>query len=150
MNYNWLEYTQWAVNVFTAGGLIGTWFGIRKFSKIVAQQLDELTEVYNAACGLIEAEAERKESHTRAFEVLSNPELIAEEMERSSEATESRIARRTTLPREDGIRSLPAVPAPCRPHWDRLSASPCRRRRGPSERRRLRTCLPGREYGPDI
>lgn len=101
MNYNWLEYAQWGFDVFLAGGLIGTWWGMVKIGKRNQQAIDEMAEAYNSAVALIEAEAERKESHTRAFEVLSNPDLIAEEMERSSEATESRIARRTTLPRED-------------------------------------------------
>lgn len=83
------------------GGLVGTWGGAIGFARWNAKRYNKLSEEFESARDLIEAETERKESHTRAFEVLSNPDLIAEEMERSSEATEMRIARRTTLPRED-------------------------------------------------
>jgi hypothetical protein len=95
------EYLQWAAILITAGGVVGTWRGMRKAIKENAEFLQKMEEDFETARGLIEAETERKESHTRAFEVLSNPDLIAEEMDRSAEATEMRIARRTTLPRED-------------------------------------------------
>lgn len=101
MNYYVWEYIQTAIDVFLLGGLIGIFWGLKRSGRQNQEILNEMAEAYNSAVALIEAEAERKESHTRAFEVLSNPDLIAEEMERSSEATESRIARRTTLPRED-------------------------------------------------
>lgn len=95
------DYLQWAVDVFLAGGVIGTWWGIARFGRQNKRQWDELLTEFQAARDLLEAETSRKDAHTRAFEVLSNPDKIVEEMEKSAQATEMRIARRTTLPRED-------------------------------------------------
>jgi hypothetical protein len=83
------------------GGLAGTWVGAIYFGRRQAKRIESLAEDLETARSLIEAETERKSAHTRAFEVLSNPELIEQEMEKSARATEMRIARRTTLPRED-------------------------------------------------
>jgi hypothetical protein len=91
------EYLQWAALTTMAGGLAGTWWGLGKYGN----QLNEALEVVLEARGLLDAEARRKDAHTKAFEALSDADKIAEEMERSAEATEMRIARRTTLPRED-------------------------------------------------
>ena len=83
------------------GGLAGTWCGATCYAVWDAKRYNRLLEEFRTAQDLIEAETERKTAHTRAFEVLSNPDLIEEEMEKSARATEMRIARRTTLPRED-------------------------------------------------
>ena len=83
------------------GGLVGTWGGAIYFGRRHAKQVKDLTEEFQAAHSLLVAEEQRKEAHTKAFEVLSNPDLIEDEMEKSARATEMRIARRTTLPRED-------------------------------------------------
>jgi hypothetical protein len=96
-----LEYAQWAVIVFLAGGLVGTWWGMSKGRKETEKILNELIEDFQVARGLISVETTRKKAHTKAFEALSNAEQIAEEMENSAQATEMRIARRTTLPREN-------------------------------------------------
>jgi hypothetical protein len=101
MNYYVWEYIQTAIDVFLLGGLIGIFWALRQSGKQNQAILNELIQEFEAARGLIEAEIERKDAHTKAFEVLSNPDLIAEEMENSARATEMRIARRTTLPRED-------------------------------------------------
>ena len=95
------EYLQWGVDVFLAGGLFGTWYGVRKFGREQTVILNQLLYEFAQARELLDAETERKQAHTKAFEVLSDPDQIVDEMERSAEATEMRIARRTTLPRED-------------------------------------------------
>ena len=89
------------IDTILAGGLAATWIGSIGYAYWNAKRVKRLDKELHLARGLVTAETERKVAHTKAFETLSNPDLIAEEMERSSEATESRIARRTTLPRED-------------------------------------------------
>ena len=96
-----LEYLQWGCILFTAGGLVGTWWGMRKAMEANQETLNRLIEEFEMARNLLESEEERKRAHTKAFEVLSDPDKIEDEMEKSARATEMRIARRTTLPRED-------------------------------------------------
>lgn len=89
------------IDMALAGGLAATWTGAIGYAYWNAKRYKRLDRELHLARGLISVETERKAAHTKAFEVLSNPDLIAEEMENSARATEMRIARRTTLPRED-------------------------------------------------
>ena len=89
-----LEYLQWGAILFLAGGLAGTWWAFTRFGKEGEKTLDALID-------MIESDSNRNKAHTKAFETLSDADKIVEEMERSANVTEMRIARRTTLPRED-------------------------------------------------
>lgn len=89
------------IDMILAGGLAATWVGAIGYGFWNAKRVKRLDRELHLARGLISAETERKETHTKAFQVLSNPELIEDEMEKSALATEMRVARRTTLPRDD-------------------------------------------------
>lgn len=56
---------------------------------------------FNEAQHLISEETKRKESHTKAFEDLVNPDKIDSELERSARLHEAWNAKRTSMPRED-------------------------------------------------
>ena len=89
------------IEIAMAGGLAGTWCGAIVYARWNAKRIDKMQTDFDKARFLIVSEAERKDAHTKAFETLSDPDKIVEEMEKSARATEMRIARRTTLPRED-------------------------------------------------
>lgn len=56
---------------------------------------------FKAAEKLIKIETWRRKKHAKAFEALTNPEKIEQEMERGAQLSEMRAAGRRTLPREN-------------------------------------------------
>lgn len=89
------------IDLALAGGLGATWVGAIAYGRWNAKRINRLDREMHLARGLISAETERKDAHTKAFETLSDPDKIVEEMEKSSDATEMRVARRRLRPRPD-------------------------------------------------
>lgn len=64
-------------------------------------RLGALASAYKAAAKLIFTETKKNNEHLRAFKRLTDPDLIAEDMEKGARLREMRDANRDTLPRED-------------------------------------------------
>lgn len=76
-------------------------FLIGKKIKKLEQDLKTLSITYSAAYNLITMETKRKEEHAKALKRLTDPESIADDMERGARLREMRDANRNVLPRED-------------------------------------------------
>lgn len=67
----------------------------------MSAELKSLSIGYNAAIKLLLSETKRREEHTKALKRLTDPESIADDMEKGARVREMYDANRTTLPRED-------------------------------------------------
>lgn len=65
------------------------------------KQLASLAGAYNDALKLIQLEIERRDAQVKAFQRLTNQELIMEDMEKGARMREMRDANRNLLPRPD-------------------------------------------------
>ncbi len=91
------EAIQVGIIIILIGYCIFVAIEIRKLKR----KSKELNLGYAAALELIIAEVKRKEQHTKALRRLTDPESIADDMERGARMREMYDANRTTLPRED-------------------------------------------------
>jgi hypothetical protein len=76
-------------------------FFTNKRIKKLEQDYKTLSLGYGAAYELIVTETNRREEHAKALKRLTDPESIADEMEKGARMREMYDANRTTLPRED-------------------------------------------------
>jgi hypothetical protein len=65
------------------------------------QKFSLVDTAYKASLKLILTETERKKEHNKALKRLTDPEAIADDMEKGARLREMRDANRTILPRED-------------------------------------------------
>jgi hypothetical protein len=76
-------------------------FFTNKRIKKLEQDYRTLSLGYGAAYELIVTETNRREQHAKALKRLTDPEAIADEMEKGARMREMYDANRITLPRED-------------------------------------------------
>jgi hypothetical protein len=95
------EKLQWLLLV--AGWTVpaGYSFILHKRLKLLEQDYKVLSINFSAAYSLISVETKRREEHAKALKRLTDPESIADDMERGARMREMRDANRTVLPRED-------------------------------------------------
>ena len=96
--------TQWIwVGVFVVLYTAYTVYTYTLHKKIneTRAKLNALSVAYGSAIKLILAETKRREEHKKAFSRLTDPEAIADDMERGARVREMYDANRNTLPRED-------------------------------------------------
>lgn len=91
------ELAQWTVIIGSVGYLGYAGYQINKSRK----KIKEMELAYAAALALIIEETRRKKQHNKILKRLTNPESIAEDMERGARAREMHDAKRSVLPRED-------------------------------------------------
>lgn len=74
---------------------------LKSFKKQVEEYQNELGGMKKTVSNFIAKEMERKSAHSKAFERLTDPMAIMEEMERGADLLEARQANRLTMPRPD-------------------------------------------------
>lgn len=95
------EILQW-VGLCTAWiGYTAYSFSLQKRIKVAEDKISTMSTAYNSAMKLILVEKRRKEEAAKALKRLTDPEAIADDMERGARMREMHDANRTTLPRED-------------------------------------------------
>lgn len=90
-----------AVQIFLVVVLVAYCVAVAIEIRNLKRKSKELNLGYAAALKLIVAEAKRREQQTEALKRLTDPDLIADEMEKGARHREMYDANRTTLPRED-------------------------------------------------
>lgn len=96
--------TQTVINwlvIIVAWVFAGYFFVLAKRIKKLQQDYKTLSIGYSAAYNLLIQETQRKEEHAKALKRLTDPEAIADDMERGARMREMYDANRTTLPREN-------------------------------------------------
>lgn len=92
-----IQVVQWMM-IFGSVGYLGyAGYEIQQSKR----KIKEMQLAYAAALQLIVEETRRRVEHTKALKLLTDPESIADEMERGARKREMYDANRTTLPRED-------------------------------------------------
>ena len=76
------------------------WVQRRHINRLEAR-IDLFSAVLNEAADLISLETQKKLAQKKAYERLTDPEAIVEDMERGARIREMKDANRRTLPRED-------------------------------------------------
>lgn len=76
-------------------------FTLQRRIKHNEARLNALSTAYNSAIKLILIETKRREEHTKALKRLTDPLIIADDMEKGARLREMHDANRITLPRED-------------------------------------------------
>lgn len=92
-----MEILQWVMLVSSIGYLGYAGYTINESKK----KIKEMQFAYAASLELIIAETKRKAEQKRVLQRLTDPESIADDMERGARAREMYDANRTILPRED-------------------------------------------------
>lgn len=84
--------------------VVGMTFLVIMYWRLTKSMVDlgkRLDEIVEPAIVLVSEETKRKVKHTQAFENLTDPDKIVEEMERSADIMEARQANRLLAPRPD-------------------------------------------------
>ncbi|HPE52987.1 MAG TPA: hypothetical protein PK852_02610 [Mesotoga prima] len=76
-------------------------FILRREIERTNKRIDLFAALMDEATQLISVETEKKVAQKKAYERLTDPDAIAEDMEKGARIREMRDAGRTTLPRED-------------------------------------------------
>lgn len=92
-----MEILQWVIVGGCVSYLVYAGYEIKQ-SK---EKIKEMRLAYAAALELIVVETQRRVEHTKALKRLTDPESIADEMERGARKREMYDANRNLLPREN-------------------------------------------------
>lgn len=91
---------SWLLFIASAGSYFCC-FVLYKRIKELENNYKTLSLWYSAAYELIVTETNRREEHSKALKRLTDPEAIADDMEKGARLREMYDANRTTLPRDD-------------------------------------------------